>query len=150
MFIEVKRPVLEKFPINSPFGERILQGKVVKHNGIDFKTPIGTSVFSMVNGKIFITGYEDESNKKKGLGYRIWQEFLDLKSGKIIYCWYGHLSEIFVEPGQFIEVGQPIGLTGNTGHVVPEPTEKEPNNGAHLHVQFRVKDTGIMIDAKFV
>lgn len=138
--LEVKRPVDVKHKISSPFGKRILDGKEVDHKGIDFATPVETIVKSMVNGVIFVCGFEDESNKKKGLGLRVWQEFLDIPSGKTFYCWYGHLSQIYVEPGQFMQIGQPIGLSGNTGH----------STGPHLHVQFRQKNTGEMVDAKFI
>lgn len=149
MILEVKRPVADKFPISSPFGKRVLNGQTVDHKGIDFAVPIGTPVSSMVQGKIFTIGFEDPGNVKKGLGYRVWQEFIG-EDNKIIYCWYGHLSAILVKEGQSVKVGDPIGLSGNTGHVVPEPTEDKPFNGAHLHVQFRVKDTGTMLDAKFI
>lgn len=138
--LKVKRPVVDRYAMSSPFGEREINGAKEFHKGIDFAVPVGTPVYAMVTGPIFRTGFEDPNTKAKGLGLRVWQEFLDLASGKTFYCWYGHLSEIFVEEGQLVEVGQPIGLSGNTGR----------STGPHLHVQFRQKNTGEMSNAEFV
>ena len=66
--IKVKRPVAVKYDISSPFGNRIIFGEKQFHKGIDFSVPISTPVYSMVQGKIFRTGYEDPNAKGKGLG----------------------------------------------------------------------------------
>ena len=54
--------------------------------------------------------------------------------GTGIFSNYAHLSRIDVEPGQHIEKGQPVGLSGATGRV----------SGPHLH--WGIKVNGIYID----
>ena len=57
---------------------------------------------------------------------------------------YGHLSELAVEPGQQVQKGQPLGLSGSTGLA----------GGDHLHVAMLVGDTYVdpleWWDAKWV
>ncbi|MFM6277795.1 MAG: M23 family metallopeptidase, partial [Dolichospermum sp.] len=40
---------------------------------------------------------------------------------------YGHMSEILVQPGQWVEPGTVLGLVGNTGN----------STGPHLHFEVR-------------
>ena len=46
---------------------------------------------------------------------------------------YMHLNQINVKVGDTISVGQIIGTMGNTGNVIPVPTESNPFGGTHLH-----------------
>ena len=141
--LELHRPVAIKHPITSGFGKiRIINGEANIHKGIDFGCPEGTEVRCMADGVVFKTGWEvqpdnDPFYKKKGLGLRVWQEFIF--NGKTYYGWYGHLSQVFVDDGFPLAVGDLIGLSGNTGR----------STGPHLHVQFREKNTGTYFDAEF-
>lgn len=47
---------------------------------------------------------------------------------------YAHLSEVFVEVGNKVKYGEKIARMGNTGHVIPKPTNEKPNAGTHLHL----------------
>ena len=46
---------------------------------------------------------------------------------------YMHLNQINVKVGDTVSVGQIIGTMGNTGNVIPIPTETNPLGGTHLH-----------------
>ena len=46
---------------------------------------------------------------------------------------YMHLNQINVKVGDTVSVGQIIGTMGNTGNVIPVPTESNPLGGTHLH-----------------
>lgn len=46
---------------------------------------------------------------------------------------YMHLNKINVKVGDTVSVGQVIGTMGNTGNVIPVPTESNPLGGTHLH-----------------
>ena len=54
--------------------------------------------------------------------------FVSINHGGGIYSAYGHLDKVYVTEGQKINVGDPIGLMGNTGR----------SKGAHLHFEERV------------
>lgn len=144
--LQVNRPVDKKFPITSHFGgeprELEIDGKkeVQKngHQGIDFRCPIGTKILAVADGVVIRTGYQDENNKKVGLGLRIMQEF-QFQDDRYIVC-YGHCSGLLVREGDRVLKGQEIALSGNTGH----------SEGPHVHVQFRKLNTKDWINAEFV
>jgi murein DD-endopeptidase MepM/ murein hydrolase activator NlpD len=122
--IEIHRPVAAEFPISSSYGMRThpLTGERKLHGGIDFATPEGTPVVAALSGVIARAGWEDESNRKKGFGMRVWQ-----RCGQVFIC-YAHLSQIDVYPGKQVAAGERIGITGNTG----------ASSAPHLHLETRV------------
>ena len=140
-----KYPVPSHTPISSPFGWRThpLTGERKHHDGIDFKTPIGTPVKAMADGRVFRAGWEGDPElhpktfEKIGFGKRIWQE--TAVGGLNLFLWYGHLNDIFVVDGQEIKAGDIIGKSGNTGS----------SSGPHLHVQARQRDTNKFYDMVF-
>lgn len=141
--IRVHRPVENTIPINSGFGiTRTIKTpdgvQTHVHHGIDFKAPIGTAIYAMMDGDIFRVGWENEFNHNQGLGFRIWQTF-EYEARKI-YGWYGHTSKILVKEGQKIKAGELIGFTGMNGAA----------DGPHLHVQFREVNTGVWLNASFI
>jgi murein DD-endopeptidase MepM/ murein hydrolase activator NlpD len=102
----------------SPFGWRVhpVLGERHHHNGIDFDVPTGTTVHAAAMGSVYIVGEKE--------GYGTWV-VLEHEDG--YYTAYGHLSEVFVNEGQFVEMGQPIAESGNTGI----------SSGPHLHFEIR-------------
>lgn len=142
--LKVKRPVNIKYPINSTFGstrEIVINGKkeiTPPHQGIDFLCPESTPIYAVASGKVLRADYQDERDHSVGLGLRVMQEFV-FEDVKYIVC-YGHMSEIIVDERDFVEEGNPIGLSGHTGHA----------EGPHLHVQFRKADSSAWINAVFV
>ncbi|MCM3110012.1 M23 family metallopeptidase [Lederbergia lenta] len=88
------------------------------HLGIDFKMEKGTELRSIFEGKILKTVDYGSENLGKGV-------FVQWKDGKTAI--YGHMSNISVQQGQFVKVGDLLGYSGNSGNVVGV------NGGYHLH-----------------
>ena len=105
--------------ITSLFGWRIhpISGEQRFHSGIDLAAPAGTPVVAAQAGKVlvsdFLGGY--------GLTVILRHGKNDLESR------YPHLSQQFVEPGDWVEQGEVIGLVGSTGN----------STGPHLHFELR-------------
>jgi Peptidase family M23 len=110
-----------KFRLTSPYGalEEFREG--VPHKGIDLGFPAGTPVESAMNG--VIEKVLDLGNTNIGKG--VFVKFEDGTTGI-----YGHLSRINVRPGDVVEKGDVLGLSGSTGF----------SSGPHLH--FALKDAG--------
>lgn len=104
---------LKYLHLNSPFGYRIhpVTRKYTFHAGVDLSARHDT-VFAMMNGFVNQTGYGQHLGIYIALGHDQLQ-FV-----------YGHLSQVFVTPGDSVTTGQPIGITGATGRVT----------GEHLHL----------------
>jgi len=103
---------LKHLKIHSGYGYRIhpLTGKYALHAGVDLKARNDT-VYAILSGLVRSTGYDN------GLGLNI-----RLAHG-VVESVYGHFSQIFVIPSDSVTAGEPIGITGATGHVT----------GEHLH-----------------
>jgi|WetSurMetagenome_2_1015567.scaffolds.fasta_scaffold00219_14 murein DD-endopeptidase MepM/ murein hydrolase activator NlpD len=88
------------------------------HFGQDFPCPIGTKVYATGGGKVIFAGSDGD-----GFGNKI---IIDHGFGyKTIY---GHLSRINVKPGDVVNRGDRIGLSGTTGI----------SSGPHLHYQIEL------------
>jgi murein DD-endopeptidase MepM/ murein hydrolase activator NlpD len=92
------------------------------HNGSDFGCPIGTPIHSAATGKIVNVG--------EAQGYGLWIQMIT-DGGEVID--YGHISSWNVAVGQRVQVGEIIGLTGNTGQ----------SSGPHLHLRIARNGQGI-------
>lgn len=105
--------------ITSPFGWRIhpVLGTRHHHNGIDIDVPVGTMVRVAAPGTVSQI-YDDP----EGYGTAVVLQHAD---GYLTI--YGHISSVLVSKGQFVEVGQPIAESGNTGL----------STGPHLHFEIR-------------
>ena len=137
--VSVIKPFVGNFPVTSPFGERIDPISSVKkiHNGIDFGCPEGTPIRSVLDGKIFMSGWECEKDHGLGYGRRVWIESkLDGKQFLIVYA---HLSKIQRWTGDILK-NEIIGLSGNTGK----------STGAHLHLGCRIKNSSQFVDFTFI
>lgn len=89
------------------------------HNGIDIDVPEGTTVVAAAAGLVSFVG-EEES----------YGTMLVLSHADDYITAYGHLSRVFVYSGQFVEAGQPIAESGNTGI----------SSGPHLHFEVRNRE----------
>jgi len=108
---------LKSLKLNSGFGIRKhpLTGRETFHSGIDLAARRDT-VFCFLAGKVIAISYS------KGLGIH-----LTIAHSGELKTVYGHLSLVFLTPGDTVELGQPLGITGASGKVT----------GEHLHFEVR-------------
>ena len=139
------RPVPDQFPVSAVFGKwgpmwskhmdkdgKWAPGQVNgkgQHKGVDFAVPIGTIVVAMAEGLVSMAGWENYNNHNQGFGQRVRQSIITPNGPQTLV--YGHLSHIYIRPGDTIQKGDRVGLSGNTGHT----------SGPHLHVE-RVDSKG--------
>lgn len=117
----------EKSIITSPFGVRNhpILGRPVKHNGVDFGSGRGTTVYAASDGKVVLA----EFNSSFG-NYIV----IEHKNGQSTA--YAHLDRLNISKGDEVTKGQLIGYTGSTGR----------STGPHLH--FEVRTNGTPVDPK--
>jgi septal ring factor EnvC (AmiA/AmiB activator) len=84
-------------------------GSFIMHNGINIKALTGTPARSIFNGKVLYTG------ELEGYG-----NLVIIGHGKDYHSLYGHLDQIKVQQNQVVQVGDIIGLIGDTGSLVGE------------------------------
>jgi murein DD-endopeptidase MepM/ murein hydrolase activator NlpD len=111
---------LRHLSLSSPFGYRMhpLTRTYAFHAGVDLRARSDT-VFAILDGKVLAAEYHPFLGVYIRLGHQNFQST------------YGHLSRIFVLPGDSVVAGSPIGITGATGRTT----------GEHLHfsIQFRTQ-----------
>jgi murein DD-endopeptidase MepM/ murein hydrolase activator NlpD len=109
------------------------------HQGWDLQTPRGMHCYAVANGAILETQTKPND---KGYGEYVLLQF-DNPVGEARYAFYGHLSQIFVQKGDRVRVGDPIGLVGVTGNAVrlakgdDLSTLALPKPEDHLHFELR-------------
>lgn len=103
---------LRHLSLTSGYGYRIhpVTGRFSFHSGIDLRARHDT-VFAVMPGRIGFVGYDPVT----GVHIR-------LCSGDFTLL-YGHLSQVFVLPGDSVNSWTPLGITGSSGRVT----------GEHLH-----------------
>ena len=107
----------------------------VVHTGVDIPAPSGTPVVAAGDGKVIWAGYglyrgvAGDLSDPYGQAVVIRHDFG--YQGQQLFTVYGHMSEINVSRGQHVELGQRIGLVGETGFVT----------GPHLHFEVRVGES---------
>lgn len=111
--------------MTSGFGPRPrpVSGASTNHRGIDWATPIGTSIYASSGGTVVKAGWGS------GYGYVIYINHPDGRQTR-----YGHLSNIYVSVGQYVSQGQVIAASGNTGR----------SSGPHLH--FEILVNGVQVN----
>lgn len=100
---------------------RPVQGRLTQdfhpgHRGIDIGVPVGTPVRTTLSGQVVYAGWNTQ-----GYGNLVIVENGPWRT------YYAHLSEIPVQVGQWVQAGDVIGLSGNTGN----------STGPHLHYEVR-------------
>ncbi len=105
----------------------LIGDRMPKHDGVDFKAPIGTKVYSPVNGTVLRRNWKTKYN-----GYCL--EIRD-DSGKHTYKFL-HLSDVIAKKGQKVSVGDHIANVGNTGKTT----------APHLHYQINIGQKGKVLD----
>lgn len=102
----------------SGYGVRVdpVYGTTKFHEGMDFASDIGTSVYATGNGTV------TEAEWNSGYG-----NMIAIDHGYNYSTRYAHLSKILVKAGQAVKRGDLIGEVGNTGK----------STGPHLHYEVR-------------
>jgi murein DD-endopeptidase MepM/ murein hydrolase activator NlpD len=105
-------------PITSLFGWRIhpITGDRRFHSGTDLGAPMGTPVLAAAKGQVEIADWVGGYGLTVIINHTGAQQTL-----------YGHMSELFVQPGQWVNPGTVIGRVGSTGN----------STGPHLHFEVR-------------
>ncbi|WP_066423623.1 peptidoglycan DD-metalloendopeptidase family protein [Anabaena sp. 4-3] len=111
-------PLAVAAPITSLFGWRIhpITGDRRFHAGTDLGAPLGTPILAAAKGQVQTADWVGGYGLTVILNHASAQQTL-----------YGHMSEIFVRPGQWVEPGTVIGRVGSTGN----------STGPHLHFEVR-------------
>lgn len=112
-------PLSSPAPTTSSFGWRThpITGSRRFHSGVDIGAPMGAPVVAAGTGIVMSSGWLGGYGKAIVIQHNGVQQTL-----------YGHLSEVFVQPGQRIEQGTVIGRVGSTGN----------STGPHLHFESKV------------
>lgn len=104
--------------VTSNFGYR--WGRL--HAGTDVGVPIGTTVRASRGGQVITAGWVG--------GYG---NCVIIDHGDGVATRYGHLSEVTVSVGQYVNQGEQIALSGNTGR----------STGPHLHFEIRINGEAV-------
>lgn len=106
--------------ITSGFGLRVhpITGKESGHNGVDIAAPVGTPIYSPIDGVVTMRN----THATGGLQLAIENRNTGIRVG------FAHLSEQVATMGQKITKGQVVAKSGNTG----------ASTGPHLHYTYAV------------
>lgn len=85
------------------------------HTGIDLGYEYGTLIASVIPGVVVYSDWYD------GYGYTVIIEHDNDR-----YTLYGHCSQLYVQPGQYVDETTTIASTGNSGN----------STGPHLHLSY--------------
>jgi murein DD-endopeptidase MepM/ murein hydrolase activator NlpD len=104
--------------ITSLFGWRVhpITGDRRFHAGTDLGAAMGTPILAAATGQVEVADWVGGYGLTVILNHSSAQQTL-----------YGHMSEIFVQPGQLVQQGTVIGRVGSTGN----------STGPHLHFEVR-------------
>lgn len=98
------------------------------HTGIDMPNDIGQAVRAAGEGTVVWAGPGFQNSPSYGNVVLIEHDFG--YEGRRLYTLYAHLAGVLAVTGQFVQIGDPIGLVGNTGNVT----------GPHVHFEVRLAD----------
>lgn len=93
------------------------------HTGIDYIIPTGTSLKAVADGVVFWAEWWPKNSSPVGHGETLWIRHGWGNDGRPIFSVYAHLSEYKVGVGDYVQQGQVVAISGNTG----------AGTGPHLH-----------------
>lgn len=102
------------------------------HTGVDIPADAGTPIIAAASGTVvwadwgFFSGWAENKDDPYGMAVVIRHDFG--YQGQPLYTIYAHMQRIDVPLGRWVEVGEQLGLVGDTGHTT----------GPHLHLEVRV------------
>jgi murein DD-endopeptidase MepM/ murein hydrolase activator NlpD len=117
--IPVRKPVAGDIDLSSTFGVRVdpFLHVAAMHTGLDFRGEVGDPIHATAAGTVTAAGWSGGYGK-----------MVEIDHGKGLSTRYGHLSQIDVDIGDKIRVGQIVGRMGSTGR----------STGPHLHYETRI------------
>lgn len=116
------------WPVNgvllSSFGGRSdpFSGEGAFHTGVDLEAAVGTPVHVTADGVVTSAGWSSSYGK-----------LVVIDHGNGIETYYAHLSQVLVVPGEEVDRGQVIALSGQTGRAT----------GPHMHYEVRLHGTPV-------
>lgn len=120
----VRWPFPTAVPISSGFGDRVAPCRYCSsnHRGVDFTPGNGTPIFAIADGVVTSSEYGG------GYGQFVYLEH-DI-NGQSVLSLYAHMQRGSspLQVGDEVQVGEFIGLVGNTG----------TSTGPHLHLEIRI------------
>lgn len=104
--------------ISSNFGERIhpITKERKSHNGVDIAVPVGTHVYSAIDGTVILAAYSESAGN--------WVKVQNEAGWTVVMM---HMDSLTVSAGQEVKRGDHLGYSGNTGR----------STGPHLHLEVR-------------
>jgi murein DD-endopeptidase MepM/ murein hydrolase activator NlpD len=122
----IRWPFPTAVPISSGFGDRVAPCRYCSsnHRGVDFTPGSGTPIFAIADGVVTAAEF--------GGGYGQYAYIEHDINGQKILSVYAHMRRDSspLRVGEEIQVGDFIGLVGNTG----------TSTGAHLHLEIRINE----------
>lgn len=115
-------PIPGFYSLSSDFGTtRVIYGVRDVHRGMDVPAPAGTPIYAAADGVV-------STNNHWSYGISV-----KLSHGNGVATIYGHMSQRFVNNGDYVTQGQLIGQVGSTGN----------STGNHLHFEVNVNNTPV-------
>lgn len=93
------------------------KGRRTNHSGVDLKTRANDTIVSVFDGIV-----------RMAKPYQAYGNIIVIRHYNGLETVYSHNSKNLVKPGDYVEAGQPIALTGRTGRATTE----------HLHFETRI------------
>lgn len=110
--------------LSSLFGSRTapVRGASTYHKGVDWSTPVGTPVVASSSGTVARAGWAS------GYGYVVYINHADGRQTR-----YAHLSKVLCSVGQYVNQGDRIASSGNTGR----------SSGPHVHFEILINGSQV-------
>ncbi len=106
-------------------------GTLRAHHGVEFDLTRGSEVIAPASGEVVFAGADTEVMLGPQLDFYGNVIVIELDSkykGEAVYVLFAHLSQIFVEAGQHVDVEELIALSGSSGIA----------DGPHMHFEVRL------------
>ncbi len=119
IFVPVRKPLPGELEVSSTFGVRVdpFLHIAAMHTGIDFRGDAGEAVHATAAGTVTNAGWSGGYGK-----------MVEIDHGNGLSTRYGHLSQIDVNVGDEVRIGEVVGRMGSTGR----------STGPHLHYETRI------------
>ena len=101
------------------------------HHGVEFINPTGTQAVAVGHARVEVAGHDDEisySYRTRFYGQLVILRLEQRYNDQPVFALYGHLSKVYVQEGQLVDPGEPLGEIGMSGVAL----------GPHLHFEVRV------------